>query len=304
MSDVKFTAVLDASKMKQQLKDLFRENFKIKTGVDGKGNGGGGRRSGSGAGVGGVLGKILKSLGPLALLMKLKFVTDLLEILVGFIGLGILKYVKAISEIFTGSNFKLFKEGPNWVNLINPITWSNFVMGIDWAKFISKFKWKEFISKFDWSLFVPNLSWGDFIPSLSLQDVLDWLFPKTKKESSPKFGGGGFGGGGFTGGFGGGQTATERFFQQSMGDVSAASEAFFGAGEAAAGGPQSFINDGIITKNGKVIKTHPNDTIFASKSPGGMGGQKVFNFYGVTPREMIETIKNELGEDVNNHGRF
>lgn len=65
------------------------------------------------------------------------------------------------------------------------------------------------------------------------------------------------------------------------------------------------VQDAIITKRGDVIRTDPNDTIFATKNPNGMGGgQKVFNFYGVTSSEMLDVLKRELAEDVNIAGRF
>jgi len=64
------------------------------------------------------------------------------------------------------------------------------------------------------------------------------------------------------------------------------------------------IDDGIVTKDGKVIKTNPNDTIIATQNPGGTGGGKTFNFYGVTPEAMMNTIRTELMKDTNSSGRF
>lgn len=64
------------------------------------------------------------------------------------------------------------------------------------------------------------------------------------------------------------------------------------------------VDDAIITKEGKVIKTNPQDTIIATKNPGGTGNSRVFNFYGVTPQEMMDTIKRELANDVNKTSRF
>ncbi len=65
-------------------------------------------------------------------------------------------------------------------------------------------------------------------------------------------------------------------------------------------------DDAIITKGGKVIKLNPQDDIIASKNGfGGVGGgTKIFNFYGVTSQEMLDTIKRELSTDVFNSSRF
>ena len=65
------------------------------------------------------------------------------------------------------------------------------------------------------------------------------------------------------------------------------------------------IEDAIITTDGRVLKTHPNDTIIATQNPGGLGGgQKIFNFYGVTPQEMMDVIKKELASNVNRTSRL
>lgn len=63
------------------------------------------------------------------------------------------------------------------------------------------------------------------------------------------------------------------------------------------------VGDAIITKNGQVLQTHPDDTIVASKS-GGVGGTNVFNFYGVTQEEMIEEVKRVLGVQTQTSSRF
>lgn len=65
------------------------------------------------------------------------------------------------------------------------------------------------------------------------------------------------------------------------------------------------VDDAIIKPNGNVIKTNPNDTIIATQTPNNMGGgQKVFNFYGVTPEEMVDTIRRELRTDLYNNSRL
>ena len=64
------------------------------------------------------------------------------------------------------------------------------------------------------------------------------------------------------------------------------------------------VGDAIIKPNGQVIRTDPNDTLIATKNPEGIGGSKTFNFFGVTPQEMIDVIERELGTRLNNSGRF
>lgn len=65
------------------------------------------------------------------------------------------------------------------------------------------------------------------------------------------------------------------------------------------------MNDGIIQKDGKIVRLNPNDTIFASKNPNGMGGGgTTVNLYGVTQREMLDYVKKELGKQINTVGRY
>jgi len=66
------------------------------------------------------------------------------------------------------------------------------------------------------------------------------------------------------------------------------------------------INDGIVKPDGTVIKTHPQDTIIATKTPGnlGGGGSNVVNMYGVTSEQMMREVKRMLAKDVNNVSRF
>ena len=66
------------------------------------------------------------------------------------------------------------------------------------------------------------------------------------------------------------------------------------------------VGDAIIKPSGEVIRTDPKDTIIATKNPEtiNQGGSKTFIFNGVTPQEMIDTIKRELGVDVFRSSRF
>jgi len=66
------------------------------------------------------------------------------------------------------------------------------------------------------------------------------------------------------------------------------------------------LGDFVVTDKGDVIKTDPKDTIIATKTPGalGGGGGNTFNFYGVTPQQMLDVIKRELAIDVRRSSRF
>ena len=65
------------------------------------------------------------------------------------------------------------------------------------------------------------------------------------------------------------------------------------------------VGDAILRPDGSVVETDPRDTLIATQNPnGGVGGSKVFNFYGVTPQEMIDVMKRELGVDVTRSTRF
>lgn len=92
--------------------------------------------------------------------------------------------------------------------------------------------------------------------------------------STPKYSGGAFGSGG-TGGLGGIAKGSKN------------------------------VSDAIVS-NGNVIQTSPNDMILAVNKlgMGGSGGSKIFNFYGVTPQEMIDVLKRELGKSIVPLGRM
>jgi len=65
------------------------------------------------------------------------------------------------------------------------------------------------------------------------------------------------------------------------------------------------VDDAIITKDGKIIRTNPNDTLIATQTPGqGTGGARTLNFYGVQPQEVIDLIKREMGTEVTGGNRF
>ena len=64
------------------------------------------------------------------------------------------------------------------------------------------------------------------------------------------------------------------------------------------------VNDAIITKNGKVIRTNPNDSIIATQNPGATGGTNIINMFGVTTEKMIQEVERILGTSVNRSARF
>jgi len=64
------------------------------------------------------------------------------------------------------------------------------------------------------------------------------------------------------------------------------------------------VGDAVITNKGEVIKTDPQDTIIATKTPGQTGGGHTFVFNGVTPEQMIQEVERILGTSVNRSARF
>ena len=66
------------------------------------------------------------------------------------------------------------------------------------------------------------------------------------------------------------------------------------------------VGDAIIRPNGEIIRTDPQDTLIATKTPDSVGGgvSKVFNIFGSTNTEIIELIKRELGVEGVRSTRF
>lgn len=61
------------------------------------------------------------------------------------------------------------------------------------------------------------------------------------------------------------------------------------------------VNDAIITKKGDIVETSPQDTIIATKTPGGMGNNFVFNIekiQGTDPEEMMVAFQRELNKKI------
>jgi len=67
------------------------------------------------------------------------------------------------------------------------------------------------------------------------------------------------------------------------------------------GGETTSVGDAIIRPNGDVIKTHPNDTLFATQSPGSMGGDIIINIdkiQGVDADEITELMAKRLSLEI------
>lgn len=67
-------------------------------------------------------------------------------------------------------------------------------------------------------------------------------------------------------------------------------------------GSSTKVGDAILRPNGQVIKTDPQDTLFAIKNPGmgsnptGGGGTTIMNFYGVTPQQVVDLVMKQSGQ--------
>jgi len=69
------------------------------------------------------------------------------------------------------------------------------------------------------------------------------------------------------------------------------------------GGFTSKFGDFISRPGQRAAEFSPEDTIIGVKDIGNLGNT-TNNFFGVTPQEMIDVIKRELGLDLNRSGRF
>ena len=78
-----------------------------------------------------------------------------------------------------------------------------------------------------------------------------------------------------------------------------------GGGKSIGGGSSTSVTDALITKDGKVIRSHPSDnTIFTKNNTLGGSGGTTINLYGVTPKEMVDFVRKELGKQINKVGRY
>ncbi len=302
----------------------------IAKGTDKGGNGGG---AGMQEGILGGMKKFAAAVGLAGAISSVKFVGDLMKILVGFIGIGILKALEgvaalikdqidnfiesfdktieilkaawdAIKEIapeiwnfmkdLPGLIWEYLKELPSkiweFMKEVGMVIWEAMKQGFEWIKNIGAdvwefmkgvgvviwdaikegFEWIKNIGADVWEFMkdLPKLIW-DYVKQLPqmiwnfMQQLPDLIASALSKILN----------------FG---RRVSKGVSGVIGDVGN----FFG------------IQDAIITKRGDVIRTDPNDMIFATKNPGGMGSSRVFNFYGVTPQEILDTIRAELNTDT------
>jgi hypothetical protein len=274
-----------------------------------------------------VLGRVLKRLGIISgAVLAIKPVADMINAILQFAVFGIIKYLEWISggikriiegfeTIFGGVKdfgeaaweylkkawnwaldfgekiWEWIKTAWNWTLSIGEKIWEWIKTAWNWALDFGEKIWEWIKTAWNWALSIGEKIW-EWIKTawnwtLSIGDKI-WEFIKTQWKwgldigkklwawIKQKLGGGddsgdsnnnGFSGSGFTGSF-------------------------------------DSLQDGIITKDGKIIKTHPNDTIIATQTPSLGGGSKNFYFYGVTPKEMLDVIKKELAGEVNLTSRF
>lgn len=80
----------------------------------------------------------------------------------------------------------------------------------------------------------------------------------------------------------------------SMGAISAISSAFSSRNKS---NPRN-VDDAIIRPNGEIIRTHPKDTIIATKNPEGLGGSGIIinieNVYGVDANDVADALQDKL----------
>jgi len=94
--ELTFKVKADLTEMRRDIQKLMKNKFKI--GVSGGGDSGGGE-SKSSKKTGGLLGTIAKRLLPLALLTSIKFIMDLIKLVINLAALGIIKLVQGIAEL-------------------------------------------------------------------------------------------------------------------------------------------------------------------------------------------------------------
>jgi len=94
MAEIKVKVFADLAKLKDQIKGVLKEKFKINVGGGSEGGGSTGSKKGIG-----LLGGILKSLGPLAILMKILSTLRVFELLGNFAVLLFLEIAKGIGKL-------------------------------------------------------------------------------------------------------------------------------------------------------------------------------------------------------------
>lgn len=80
-------------------------------------------------------------------------------------------------------------------------------------------------------------------------------------------------------------------------------KSFIGIGRSSSG--ETRVNDAIITSDGRVIRTNPQDTIIATKNPGGLGGGGVvINIQGDASEATVNLMMEKMKQQLSRRGTF
>jgi len=316
IAELRFQILGDLSKLRRDLTKLFKKKFKIDVEGEGKGES---KKSKEQKKQTGFLAGILKRIAPLAILSRLKVIQDLLKVILGYAVLGIMESIKWIKKLpdglqtiwtmiveWTKWGFNLIKDKLlewhsnivewikglpgriwGWLKALPGLIWEKMTEGFEWIKtklvtltniIIKKFK--DLKDKVIETLkTLPGLIW-DKVQALAgmignvIKGAIDDLNPFRNRESkvSPS--------------------------TQSRG-IQYAKDLYAGKN------PKPYsVNDAIITKDGKIVRTNPNDTIIATQNPGGSGGITNLNFYGVTQEKFLQEVEIFLSQRNLKASRF
>ncbi len=341
IAELRFTIRADLKKLTSDIQGLLKKKFKI--GVDTTGGG-----AAAGAGVGGkkgigLLGGILKALGPLAVLLSLKPIADLVSIMLNFIvlsGIAIIKLFKGLIDKIVeiapkvwGFLKNLFKVSWDFLKGLPSGIWKLLKIGFNFLKeklgllkdaFVQKIiDLKDRVVEFFKSLpgrikeFFVNLG----VKIVELKERLKEKLGELKDEISDKLG-----------------ELKDKFkekvdelkdkFKDKIDELKERLALLLeglpekiwgfikGLGQLIAdklqevlpkflgGNGDTSVTDAIIKPDGTIIRTDPRDTIIATQNPGGLGGGHTFIFNGVTEQRMINEVKRQLGSDQIRASRF
>lgn len=310
IADLKFRILADLSKLKEDIKKTFQEKLKIDVGTTGGVTAGAGGKKGLS-----LLGTIAKRLLPLGILVSLKPLATLLEAFLGFAAFGILKILKFLNNIGNVIDFLRLK----FVEIVDKLrtkfvekvdqlrlkleevirVWVgkavNFLRGLPsqiwrFLRGLAPLIWEKLKVGFE----VLRVKLGDVGSILKAVPSMIWAFLKRGFEVLKVVLGD-------VGSFIAALPAQIwAFLKQLPALIASALKKIIVIRVF----PSRKVDDVIITKGGQVLETSPDDTIIATKNPGGVGGNVTNNFFGVTPQEMIDVIRRELGVDTNRATRF
>jgi len=358
MAELKFKVLGDLSQLRRDIKKMLNEKFKVN--VSGGGSSGAGGSAGAKKGNG-LLGTIIKKLGPLAILMSLKPIQDILAIMANFVIYGIIQVWKLLkwlgTTIWEGLKtvWELLKVGWEWLKvgwewiteklqmvkdaivqwLGTAITFLKELPAKIWT-FLKELPAKiwSFISGLAikiWDFIRPGFEWliekltiGWDILKLGFNTVVEWVknlwntfkekllslwesikaLPALIWEKIKQ---------GFT--WIKDKVTTvwnaitalpAQIWDKMKGLAKDIGDRVKGAiDKIKFWKKEDKVDDAIIKPDGTVIKTNPNDYIIATQNPGGLGGgQTINNFYGVTPKEMVDYLQKELVKTSNTNTRF